>query len=107
MTKTLVKETYQIMNINFKNLILFELVYRGVTRTIFYQLVNMGLKFSLKMSGYSYLTLGNAVDFFLKPWSLLIFLVLAVTGLILIVMEIGGLITVYSGAAYSLCIPFG
>ncbi len=107
MTKTLVKETYQIMNINFKNLILFELVYRGGTRTIFYQLVNMGLKFSLKMSGYSYLTLGNAVDFFLKPWSLLIFLVLAVTGLILIVMEIGGLITVYSGAAYSLCIPFG
>lgn len=107
MTKTLVKETYQIINLNFKNLILFELVYRLVTGTIFYQLVNMGLKFSLKMSGYSYLTLGNAVEFLLKPWSIIILLALAVTGLILIVLEIGGLITVYSGAAYSLCIPFG
>ena len=73
--KTLVRETYQIMGLNFKNLILFELVYRAATRTIFYQLVNMGLKFSLKMSGYSYLTLGNAARFLLKPWSLLVLLV--------------------------------
>lgn len=105
--KTLVRETYQIMRLNFKNLILFELVYRAVTGTIFYQLVNMGLKFSLKMSGYSYLTLGNAVRFLLKPWSLLVLLGLTVMGLLLILTEIGGLITVYSGAAYSLCLPFG
>lgn len=103
----MIKETYQIMALNFKNLILFELVYRTVTGTIFYQLVNMGLKFSLKMSGYSYLTLGNAVYFLLKPWSLVVLVGLAVIGLILILMEIGGLITVYSGAAYSLCLPFG
>lgn len=105
--KTLVRETYQIMGLNFKNLILFELVYRAATRTIFYQLVNMGLKFSLKMSGYSYLTLGNAARFLLKPWSLLVLLVLAVMGLLLILTEIGGLLTVYSGAAYSLRLPFG
>lgn len=105
--KTLVRETYQIMRLNFKNLILFELVYRAVTGTIFYQLVNMGLKFSLKMSGYSYLTLGNAVYFLLKPWSLLTLIFLTIVGLMLILMEIGGLITVYSGAAYSLCLPFG
>ena len=105
--KTLVRETYQIMRLNFKNLILFELVYRAVTGTIFYQLVNIGLKYSLKMSGYSYLTLGNAVHFLLKPWSLLVLLLLTIIGLMLILMEIGGLITVYSGAAYSLCLPFG
>ncbi|MCI8726815.1 MAG: glycerophosphodiester phosphodiesterase [Hungatella sp.] len=105
--KTLVKETYQIMGLNFRNLILFELVYRAVTGTIFYQLVNIGLKFSLKMSGYSYLTLGNAGYFFLKPWSLLTFLLLALLGLMLILLEIGGLITLYSGAAYSLCLPLG
>lgn len=100
--KTLWKETYQIIKLNFRNLLLFEIIYRIVTGAIYQQLIHRGLKFSLKMAGYSYLTPGNAWKFLLKPWTILVLLVLAVSGLILIMMEIGGLITVYSGAAYSL-----
>jgi len=100
--KTLWKETYQIIKLNFKNLLLFEVAYRIVTGAIYQQMIHRGIKFSLKMAGYSYLTPGNAWRFLLKPWTLLILFVLAVSGLVLIMIEIGGLITVYSGAAYSL-----
>ncbi len=100
--KTLAKETYQIIRLNFRNLILFELIYRIGAGVILYQMVRAGLKFSLKMAGFGYLTPENAVSFLLKPWTILFVLILAVSGFILVLTEIGGLVTVYSGAAYSL-----
>ena len=100
--KTLAKETYQIIRLNFRNLILFELIYRIGAGVILYQMVRAGLKFSLKMARFGYLTPENAVSFLLKPWTILFVLILAVSGFILVLTEIGGLVTVYSGAAYSL-----
>ena len=50
--KTLAKETYQIIRLNFRNLILFELIYRIGAGVILYQMVRAGLKFSLKMAGF-------------------------------------------------------
>ena len=45
--KTLVRETYQIIKLNGRNLLLFEALYRLLTGILYLRLVNAGLKFSL------------------------------------------------------------
>ncbi|MEG0368520.1 MAG: glycerophosphoryl diester phosphodiesterase membrane domain-containing protein, partial [Hungatella sp.] len=99
--RTMVKETYQMLKLNLKNVLIFELFYRLITGSIYLQLLNYGIRFSLKMAGYSYLTLGNLGAFLLKPWTILTILFLALIGLLIMLVEIGSLITAYSGAAYS------
>lgn len=100
--RQLAKETFQLIKINLKNLLLFEMVYRLITGPIFLQLMNYGLRFSLRMAGYSYLTLGNVGRFLLNPWTIVVIFGISVIGLLLITVEIGSLITAYSSAAYSL-----
>ena len=60
--KTLVRETYQIIKLNGRNLLLFEALYRLLTGILYLRLVNAGLKFSLDRAGYTYLTAGNVWD---------------------------------------------
>lgn len=98
----LVKETYQLIKINLKHLLVFEIVYRLITGPIFLQLFNRALRFSLKQAGYSYLTMGNAWRFLLKPWTLVMILCVGAIGVLFIMVEVGGLITAYSSGAYSL-----
>lgn len=64
--RTLTKETCQILKFNQKNALLFEVLYRLLTGPLYLFLLNKGLKWSLKMAGYSYLTAGNIGYFLLK-----------------------------------------
>ncbi|MEG2350624.1 MAG: glycerophosphodiester phosphodiesterase family protein, partial [Hungatella sp.] len=100
--RTMVKETYQMLKLNLKNVLIFELFYRLITGSIYLQLLNYGIRFSLKMAGYSYLTLENLGAFLLKPRTILTIFFLALIGLLIMLVEIGSLITAYSGAAYSM-----
>lgn len=99
--RTLTKETYQIIKLNTKNLLMFEVVYRLVTGSLFVQALNYGLRFALRMAGYSYLTMGNLGRFLMKPWTVLVLLGLLILGAAFLMMEAGSLVTAYSGAAYS------
>lgn len=99
---TFTKETCQILKINIKNILIFELLYRLMTGPIFLQILNWAVKFSLNRAGYSYLTLNNLVPFLLKPWTMIVILVIGTTGLFLIMVEVGAFITAYSAAAYSI-----
>lgn len=100
--RQLFRETVQIIKTNAKNLLIFEVVYRLITAPIFFQLVNNALRFALKQAGYSYLTMGNLWQFLLKPWTLVMLAVVSMVGILFIMIEVGALITAYSGAAYSL-----
>lgn len=100
--KTLTKETYQIIKLNFKNLLIFEIIYRLVTGPVYLQIMNYGLRFALRMAGYSYLTMGNLRHFLVKPWTIFVIVGVVVLGLLLMMIEVSSLITAYSGAAYSL-----
>ena len=99
--KKQIKEIYQMIRGNLRNLILFEVFFRFITGMVLAQLGTRGLKFCLDRAGYSYLTLANGWKFFLHPWTILFVLVMLVLVLLLNMTEIGGLITVFSGAAYS------
>ena len=89
---------------NLRSLLLFEFFFRFIAGTLLVQVGTRGLKFCLDRAGYSYLTLANAWKFFLHPWTMLFILVMAVLALFLNMIEIGGLVTAFSGAAY-FCYP--
>ena len=102
--KKQIKEIYQMIRGNLRSLLLFEFFFRFIAGTLLVQVGTRGLKFCLDRAGYSYLTLANAWKFFLHPWTMLFILVMAVLALFLNMIEIGGLVTAFSGAAY-FCYP--
>ena len=98
--KKQIKEIYQMIRGNVRSLLLFEFFFRFIAGTLLVQVGTRGLKFCLDRAGYSYLTLANAWKFFLHPWTMLFILAMAVLALFLNMIEIGGLVTAFSGAAY-------
>lgn len=98
--KKQIKEIYQMIRGNLRSLLLFEFFFRFIAGTLLVQVGTRGLKFCLDRAGYSYLTLANAWKFFLHPWTILFVLVMTVLALFLNMIEIGGLVTAFSGAAY-------
>ncbi len=55
----LIKETDQVIKLNLRQLVIFEVLFRLVAGTFYIRLVNQLLRFSLRMAGYSYLTMSN------------------------------------------------
>lgn len=100
--RTFTKETWQILKTNRKNVLLFACIYRMLTWPLFLYLANEALRFALRMSGNSYLTLGNAWQVLLSPWTIPAVFLVALVGICFLMIEAGGLITAYSAAAYSL-----
>ena len=98
--KRLTKDTWQIIRQNWKNILLFELLYRGITTPVYMRLVSRGIRLALKAAGYSYLTPANIGNFLIRPVTLLIFAVVAFAGILLLSLETAGLITAFQGSAY-------
>lgn len=98
--KTLAKDTWQIAGQNIKNILLFELLYRGITLPVYLRFFNRGLRLALTLAGYSYLTAENIGSFLIRPWTVLIMAVMAAVGMMMLALEIAGLITAFQGSAY-------
>lgn len=102
----LLRETDQVIKWNLRQLAVFEVLYRLVTGTFYIRLVSRLLRFSLHMAGYSYLTMSNMGAFLCRPVTIVCAAVAAAVGMVLLVIETGGLITAYQAAAYSRRIDF-
>lgn len=98
--KILVKETWQMIKLNGKAVLLFEVLYRMITLPFYLQLLSRGMRFALEKAGYSYLTAANIGMFLIQPWTLITVLGLMVIGTVLLVVEVAGLITAFEGSAY-------
>ena len=98
--KILTKDTWQIIRQNWKNILLFELLYRGITTSVYMRLVSRGIRLALRAAGYSYLTPANIGNFLIRPVTLLIFAAVAFVGILILSLETAGLITVFQGSAY-------
>ena len=85
--KRLTKDTWQIIRQNWKNILLFELLYRGITTPVYMRLVSRGIRLALKAAGYSYLTPANIGNFLIRPVTLLIFAAVAFAGILLLSLE--------------------
>ena len=99
--KTFFRETYQVLRVNLRQLVLFEILYRLVAGAFYIRLVKLLLKISLRAAGYSYLTMSNLAAFLLRPVTVGCAMVLVLVGAFLMVVELGGLLTAYQAAAYS------
>lgn len=84
---------------NLGNVLLFEFLYRGIVLPVYLRLVNRGLRWTLTIAGYSYLTAANLTDFLDQPWTLLVMLAFGLIGLLLIELEAAALITAFQGSA--------
>ena len=98
--KILTKDTWQIIRQNWKNILLFELLYRGITTPVYMRLVSRGIRLALQAAGYSYLTPANIGNFLIRPVTLLIFAAVAFVGILILSLETAGLITAFQGSAY-------
>ncbi|MGL5437520.1 MAG: glycerophosphodiester phosphodiesterase family protein [Lachnospiraceae bacterium] len=99
--KNLAKETWQVLRFNGRYILLFEVLYRMVTLPIYLQMLNRGIRFALRMAGYSYLTAANIGMFLIQPWTVAVITCLLILGIIFLMLEIAGLITAFEGAAYA------
>lgn len=98
--RTLAKETWQIAGYNWKNILLFEFLYRGVTMPVYLRFVNRSLHLALKMAGYSYLTAGNIGSFLVRPGTICMAGAVCLVGAVLLIVETASLITAFQGSAY-------
>ena len=98
--KILTKDTWQIIRQNWKNILLFELLYRGITTPVYMRLVSRGIKLALRAAGYSYLTPANIGSFLIRPATLLALVLLAFVGTLILSLETAGLVTAFQGSAY-------
>ena len=98
--KILTKDTWQIIRQNWKNILLFELLYRGITTPVYMRLVSRGIRLALRAAGYSYLTPANIGNFLIRPVTLLILAAVAFVGILILSLETAGLITAFQGSAY-------
>lgn len=99
--KMLAKETWHALCQNWKNILLFEVLYRGIMLPVYLQLTNRTLQMALRIAGYSYLTADNIVSFLIRPVTILVGLLIMIVGILLQALEMAGLITAFQGAAYS------
>ena len=98
--KILTKDTWQIIRQNWKNILLFELLYRGITTPVYMRLVSRGIRLALRAAGYSYLTPANIGNFLIQPVTLFAFAVAAFVGILILSLETAGLVTAFQGSAY-------
>ena len=98
--KILTKDTWQIIRQNWKNILLFELLYRGITTPVYVRLVSRGIRLALRAAGYSYLTPANIGNFLIQPVTLLAFAAAAFVGILILSLETAGLVTAFQGSAY-------
>lgn len=98
--KILTKDTWQIIRQNWKNILLFEFLYRGITTPVYMRLVSRGIRLALRAAGYSYLTPANIGNFLIQPVTLLAFVAAAFVGILILSLETAGLVTAFQGSAY-------
>ena len=98
--KILTKDTWQIIRQNWKNILLFELLYRGITTPVYMRLVSRGIRLALRAAGYSYLTPANIGNFLIQPVTLLAFAAAAFVGILILSLETAGLVTAFQVSAY-------
>lgn len=95
------EETKQILSINNGNILLFELTFRLLTLPLMLKMTESLVRFSVKMSGFSYVTVNNLKAFLLKPATIPTVLLIAAVILTGLMLEIGSLTTAFQAAAYS------
>ena len=86
---------FNIVKYNFKTLIRFELLFKIALGVILIPLVILFCNLTMKLTGYTYLTLENIGKFFLNPITLLFLIFIIIYLTVLTMFEISTLVIIY------------
>ena len=95
------KEMLQVIRLVGWDVLIFQVFYRMVTVPVYIWILNRMIRATLEMAGYGFLTVGNIQSYFMQPFTILSMLFLAVFGVLLMTVEVGGLISAFQAAAYN------
>ena len=89
------KNTFKLITYNFKTLLLFELLYKIIISVVFTPLSVLIFNLTMKLTGYSYLTLENVGSFLLNPITIGILLILLLFISIITLFDISTMIVIF------------
>lgn len=84
-----------MLRVNRGSLLIFEIVYRILAAFLLIEAAGHGVEFALERSGFSYLTAGNTLRFFLSPATLLVVAGFLILCLFLANLEVSVLYTIF------------
>ena len=95
-----IKRVFRVLRFNYREIILFELIYRILFAVCVISLNTRLFSFAIKKAGYSYLTAKNLVGFFLHPWSIFILLIIFMFLVFYVFFEVCVLLAAFQASEY-------
>ena len=95
MKKNYLKNICNIIKYNFKTLIRFEFLFKLALALILMPLAILGFNLTMKLTGYSYLTLENITGFLLNPITIFLLLIIIIFLTIITMFDISTLIIIF------------
>ena len=92
------KNTFKIIKYNFSTLAKFEIIYKILVALIFVPMVMGGFKLSMKLTGFSYLTIENISSYILTPITLIFILVSILFLTLVTLFDISTMIIIYDAS---------
>ena len=92
------KDTYKIIKYNFGTLAKFEIIYKILMLLIFTPLFMSGFKLSMKLTGFSYLTIENISSYILNPVTLILILVAILFLTLVTLFDVSTMIIIYDAS---------
>lgn len=89
-----------MIKLNMGNVLAFELLYRALVFPLMLWSADRAAALALRLSGYSYVTVGNLAGFLLHPGTILVLLGMAVFAVLLTSLEAACLLEVFQASAY-------
>ena len=98
MKKNYIKNMLGIISYNFKTLIKFEMIFKLLLSWVFMPLALFAFHFSMKITGYSYLTLENILDFLMNPLTILLLFIDVIFLTMVTLFDVSTLIVIFDEA---------
>ena len=95
MKKNYLKNTFKIIKFNLKTLIGFELFYKFILAIILIPMAIEGFNLTMKLTGYTYLTIENILSFLLNPITIILLFLLIIFLTIITIFDISTLIVIF------------
>ena len=93
--KNYLKNTFKIIKYNLKSLVLFELLYKIILTIIFIPALIGGFNLTMRLTGFTYLTLENISSFLLNPITIILLFLIIIILTVITIFDISTLIVIF------------
>ena len=90
-----IKRINKMLTYNLKTLLKFEFLFKIMTALVFMPLFIQAFKLTMKITGFSYLTIENIINFVLNPFTIILLLILVIVMTIYTLFDLIGIIIIF------------